>query len=81
MKSNLPLSYHYLCMFQLKHIEKLAKTVTFDSSPCVEFLDETLQNLNVQRQAYHSQCFVGNHVQKMPRVGFKLFYHRYFKYC
>ena len=57
-------------IFQLKSIEKLAKTVTFDSSPCVQSLEETLQNLNVQRQAYHSQCSVGNHVQKMLKVGF-----------
>ena len=29
-----------------------------------------LQSLNVHRQAYHSNCFIGNYVQKMVKVIF-----------
>ena len=39
------------------------------TGPCVSALEETLQSLNVQRQAYHSNCFIGNHVQKMLQVN------------
>ena len=36
------------------------------TGPCVSALEETLQSLNVQRQAYHSNCFIG---QKMLKVN------------
>ena len=38
--------------------------------PCVQRLDEILNSLNVQRQAYHGKSFVGNHVHKMLQVHF-----------
>jgi len=31
-------------------------------------LDQTLNSLNVQRQAYHGKSFFGNHVHKMLKV-------------
>lgn len=35
---------------------------------CMKAIEQTLQSLNVQRQAYYGKCFVGNHVQKMLKV-------------
>ena len=40
--------------------------------PCVAALEDTLQSLNVQRQAYHSNCFIDNHVQKMRKVIYQI---------
>ncbi|CAH1271099.1 COL6A5 [Branchiostoma lanceolatum] len=42
------------------------------TGPLTSLLDPVLQEFNVKRQAYHSQCFTGNHVNKMLKVPFFL---------
>ncbi|XP_057311202.1 uncharacterized protein LOC130649027 [Hydractinia symbiolongicarpus] len=39
------------------------------SGPCVSSLDDTLQELGVERQAYHGKSFIGNHCHKMLKDG------------
>jgi hypothetical protein len=52
-------------------IDKLDKhELNKNDGPCVKKLDEVLNMLNVQRQAYHGRSFVGNHVHKMLKVIF-----------
>lgn len=60
----------YVSLFQIKELENLTQTLPIKKSegPCVKKLDETLNKLNVQRQAYHGKSFVGNHVHKMLKV-------------
>ena len=36
--------------------------------PITQSLDEALQRINVQRQAFHGRSFVGNHVHKCLKV-------------
>ncbi|XP_065664909.1 uncharacterized protein LOC136086617 [Hydra vulgaris] len=36
--------------------------------PCTQMIEAILQQLNVQRQAYHGKSFIGNHVHKMLKV-------------
>ena len=48
-------------------MEKVLKTSMGD---CCKLLEEHLQKLNIKRQAYHSSCFVGNHIHKMLEVCF-----------
>ncbi|XP_066935611.1 uncharacterized protein [Clytia hemisphaerica] len=48
---------------QISKLMKQSK-ITLDGA-CVTGLEEVLQSLNVERQAYHSRSFIGNHVQKM----------------
>ena len=38
------------------------------SGPCSRQLETELQGLHIQRQAYHSGSFVGNHIHKMLQV-------------
>ena len=44
---------------------KLKKAIT----PCCELLEQNLQQLHIQRQAYHGGSFVGNHIHKMLQVS------------
>lgn len=37
--------------------------------PFVQALEEALQQCGVERQAYHSRSFIGNHVHKCLRVS------------
>ena len=37
--------------------------------PCAASLDDTLKQLNVERQAYYGKSFIGNHCHKMLRVS------------
>ena len=38
-------------------------------------LDQVLCGLNVQRQAYHGKCFIGNHVHKILQIFSSIFLH------
>ena len=49
---------------QLKNITKYHKS----DRPYLKALDKVLTTKNVQRQAYHGQSFIGNHVNKMLKV-------------
>ncbi len=40
-----------------------------DAGTTIRALDEALQDLNVKRQAYYSNSFVGNHVHKLCEVS------------
>ena len=46
------------------------KTSVFrrDEGPFVRCLDEALASFNVQRQAYYSGSFIGNHVHRSLKV-------------
>ena len=39
-------------------------------APFLSSLEEALAKCNVQRQAYHSGSFVGNHVQRCLQVSY-----------
>ena len=56
----------------MHEIDELEKTCCLEKSvgPCVENLDKALQELGVERQAYHGKSFVGNDVNKMLKVYF-----------
>ena len=49
--------------------DKLTKQVKNLSGECSKLLEVHLQELNITRQAYHSSCFVGNHIHKMLEVS------------
>ena len=49
-------------------LKSIKKKSTYSDGPCVLVLDEILNEVNVQRQAYHGKSFVGNHVHKMLKV-------------
>ena len=51
------------------------------SGPCNQQLEMELQGVHIQRQAYRSGNFVGNHIRKMLQVCifFNKSYHRYAK--
>ena len=49
---------------QLKNITKYHKS----DGPYLKALDKVLTTKNVQRQAYHGQIFIGNHINKMLKV-------------
>lgn len=36
--------------------------------PLVQYLDTTLKEMNVERQAYHGKSFIGNHVHTWCKV-------------
>lgn len=36
--------------------------------PLVQYLDTTLKEMNVERQAYHGKSFIGNHVHTCCKV-------------
>ena len=48
---------------------------------CIQALKETLKSLNVERQAYHSLSFVGNHCHKLLQVEitFRQIVHYFYK--
>ncbi|XP_065673946.1 uncharacterized protein LOC136090898 [Hydra vulgaris] len=50
---------------------KELRSKTFEKSHglLVNKLDQVLCGLNVQRQAYHGKCFIGNHVHKMLQIN------------
>ena len=39
-----------------------------NDGPCKQALEDVLQEVHVERQAYHGKSFIGNHVQKMLKV-------------
>ena len=54
---------------EISQLEKtLQKKFTPDEGPHIRSLEESLKELNVQRQAYHGGTFVGNHVHKLLKV-------------
>ncbi|XP_065665062.1 uncharacterized protein LOC105850185 isoform X2 [Hydra vulgaris] len=52
---------------KMKELNSLNEANILDkiSGPCIQQLDEILKANQVQRQAYHGKCFVGNHVHTM----------------
>ena len=44
------------------------------AGPCVAELDKVLNEMHVERQAYHGKSFVGNHVHKMLKVNIFILY-------
>ena len=63
--------YNFSIIIQLVTLETLKKSNNIEIvTPCVKHLDEKLQELGVQRQAYHGKTFIGNDVHKMLKVGF-----------
>ena len=41
------------------------------SDQCISALNGALKSLGVERQAYHSQSFIGNHCHKLLKVRYK----------
>ena len=39
------------------------------TTPSCQLLEENLQELHIERQAYHGGSFVGNHIHKMLEVN------------
>ena len=50
----------------------LSKAFKKEDGPFVKALDATLQTFRVQRQAYYSGTFVGNHVHRSLKVCLSL---------
>ena len=46
----------------------ISKKFSLKEGPFIAGLERTLQELHVQRQAYHGATFVGNHVHKLLKV-------------
>ena len=44
------------------------KTVSMKDGPIMTAMEKTLQEIGVQRQAYHGHSFVGNHVHTCCKV-------------
>lgn len=62
---------NHFSYFQQKEIAKLLKENNIEEiGPVTKGLDWVLQKFHVERQAYHSKCFIGNHVHKMLQVLF-----------
>ena len=49
---------------------KESTTFSRDTGVVYKALEDTLQSLNVKRQAYHSHSFVGNHIDICLKVDF-----------
>ena len=50
---------------------KLQNPKFSDEGPCKKSLENCLNDLGVQKQAYHSNSFVGNHCHKILQVFIK----------
>ena len=50
--------------------QKLKTTTKYHNSdgPCLKALNKVLTTKNVQRQTYHGQNFIGNHINKMLKI-------------
>ena len=64
------LQYCYMQQSEIDWLEGVLKEDGFHSEegPFVKALDTALASFNVQRQAYYSGTFVGNHVHRTLRV-------------
>ena len=51
----------------MSNVEKTLREKPKDG-PFLQSLEKSLQQLHVQRQAYHGGTFVGNHVRKLLEV-------------
>ena len=49
-------------------IHKLCKDLDIVNGECIEKLNLKLKELSVERQAYHSMSFIGNHCHKLLKV-------------
>ena len=57
---------------EIKQVESsLKKGFNKEDGPFVRKLDKALSSFNVQRQAYYSGTFVGNHVHRSLKVNLK----------
>ena len=63
----------YVNLFQDKQAVDLRQQYQLREriNPLVKALDASLQEFKVRRQAYHSNTFVGNHVDKCLKVSTK----------
>ena len=63
---------HLLFLIQSREISQLDKSVQKKFTPCdgphFRSLEDSLKELNVERQAYHGGTFIGNHVHKLLQV-------------
>lgn len=50
----------------------LSKMFKMEDGPFVKMLDSALQTFHLQRQAYYSGTFVGNHVHRSLKVWLDL---------
>ena len=57
----------YLQTAEYEQLKTATKYHKSDGS-CLKALDKVLMTKNVQRQPYHGQSFIGNHVNKMLKV-------------
>ena len=55
----------------------LAQMFNRKDGPFFKSLEASLQQLHVQRQAYHGNTFVGNHVHKLLQVNYKRTLHQF----
>lgn len=64
----------FFFLLQEKRAELLKESATNKSRHgcCTRNLDEVLNSIRVQRQAYYSGAFIGNHVKRCLEV--KIFY-------
>ena len=64
---------NFISLIQSSEVSQLERTLqkkfTPSDGPHFGSLDESLKELNIQRQAYHGGTFVGNHVHKLLQVN------------
>jgi hypothetical protein len=53
------------------NLKKVYDMVSKEIGPIRSQLEESLAGMGVDKQAYHSQSFVGNHVQKLLKIDDK----------
>lgn len=53
---------------RIKALEKKCPQLSKEDGPFVRCLDKALADFNVERQAYYSGTFVGNHVHRALKV-------------
>ena len=64
----------YYCLYFVQELEinkmraEVEKEFKMEEGPFNKGLDEALKSFNVQREAYYSGTFVGNHVHKCLKV-------------
>lgn len=59
-----------------KSVHKLMKDLNLseNNGVCIKSLNDTLKKLHVERQAYHSLSFIGNHCHKLLQVKTYIFH-------
>ena len=61
--------FYICCLLQRQESQQLTSSkFNADDGPCAQALHQALEDIGVQRQAYYSGTFVGNHVHKCLQV-------------